>query len=433
MEAYSGQSLLESPDAYPALTIAALEQQPEVIALDKPENSTLQLGWDVGPEPVDILTYLQQVLAEGGCAAVICNTVGRAQAIYRTFEEARQTGQLDIAEEALILFHARFPPVWRKAIEENVLAKFGKPEKEKPTKRPLKAIVVATQVIEQSLDLDFDLMLTDLAPIDLILQRAGRLHRHQRSSSERYGHARRLIVTNPLLDEAEIPDFGNDEWVYEPLVLLRSYLTLKGRREITIPDDTINLIEAVYGEQLDESALEANWRETLQKAQRKMTDSRHEAIQKASRQLVVAPDKPRLLKQRMENLEEDDPEVHATFRAQTRDIDQGISLVCLHSEGDTLFVYTPEGKEAVNLENEVTRQQIKHLQQNTINVQQKGLVHHFASKPVPKSWQKEAALRHCRPVIFKDGHYIDTADVNLRYTLQMSQKFGLEIIRKEEE
>ena len=136
---------------------------------------TLQLSWEVGRDPAEILAYLQQELTAGGCAAVICNTVRRAQDIYRILDDARQNGLLDIPKDDLILFHARFPPVWRQEIEQTVLDKFGK-----NGHRPHKAIVVATQVIEQSLDLDFDLMLTDLAPVDLIIQRAGRLHRHQR-------------------------------------------------------------------------------------------------------------------------------------------------------------------------------------------------------------------------------------------------------------
>ena len=64
----------------------------------------------------------------------------------------------------------------QKLRQDRVLTNFGKAERDPRVKR----VLVATQVIEQSLDLDFDLMITELAPVDLILQRLGRLHRHHR-------------------------------------------------------------------------------------------------------------------------------------------------------------------------------------------------------------------------------------------------------------
>jgi CRISPR-associated endonuclease/helicase Cas3 len=246
VQAYMGHELPDTPVSYPTLTIADSNTKPRTIELTPPENITLQLGWDVGREPEEILVYLQEKLVDGGCTAVICNTVRRAQDIYRVLDKARQDGLLDIEEDNLILFHARFPPIWRQAIEEQVLRKFGKPDEDGLSPyRPQKAIVVATQVIEQSLDLDFDLMITDLAPIDLLIQRAGRLHRHQRA--ERNGHERRLVTTQPPQDETGLPDFDSDVYVYEPYILLRSYLALHNRPVILLPGQTVELIEAVYG------------------------------------------------------------------------------------------------------------------------------------------------------------------------------------------
>lgn len=421
---YTQKSLPETTAAYPALTIASPDGEPQIIPLPRSEEVSLQLGWEeVDREPAAIRDYLQTKLAQGGCAAVICNTVRHAQDIYGLLDEARQKGWLDIPAEDLILFHARFPPVWRQEIEQKVLEKFGK-----KGRRPRKAIVVATQVIEQSLDLDFDLMLTDLAPIDLIIQRAGRLHRHRRA--ERWGHGRHLIITRPGKNEADIPLFERHQFVYEPYILLRTYLALADRQAITLPDDTTALIESVYGDSPDETDLSPAWQEALGEARRTMDKNRHQATSKATRQLVLAPNNPRLLKQQTANLEEDDPEVHETFRAQTRDIDPGVSLVCLHREGETTFIYTPDGaKVPINLAEEVSIQQIRQLQQNMMTVQHKGLVRHFVERQPPTGWQQQAALRHCRPVVFEQGVY--TAE-DTRYLLRLSQKFGLEIIKKED-
>ena len=429
VNAYSGQTLTQS-GAYPSLTIAAPESEPTFVELPKPADVIVQLSWDVGREPAEILAYLDQALTNGGCAAVICNTVRRAQEIYRELDAARQAGTLDIAEDDLILFHARFPPVWRKDIEQKVLDKFGKPDKDgRSPHRPHKAIIVATQVIEQSLDLDFDLMVTDMAPIDLIIQRAGRLHRHNRTPAERHGLARRLVITEPAeMGEDGLPQFDVDEYVYARYVLLRSYYALKAvGQTASFPTDTTELIEQVYGElSLLKGATEAQV-EAIRRAEKRMREADREAQQKASGQLILAPNKSRLLTQSVAGLDEDNPEVHQTFRAQTRDIDAGISLVCLHKNEDGLYIYTETGTLLVDLAHDFPRNHMKYLQQNIINVQHKAVFYHFVAQDPPKPWQNEAALRHLRPVIFENGQNHEVPN----YTLKLSQEFGLEIIKQE--
>lgn len=429
VQAYSGKNLDESASAYPALTIATTDDDPQLVPLTAPDDVMVELTWDVGREITAIRDYLTNAVTTGGCVAIICNTVGRAQAIFELLDTARSQGQLPVAEGDLMLFHARFPPVWRKEIEEGVLGKFGKPKQSgEPAKRPQRAIVVATQVIEQSLDLDFDLMVTDLAPIDLIIQRAGRLHRHKRAAAERWGHVRQLLITAPAMDGADIPDFENDEWVYEPYILLRSYLALQQCNKIAIPSDTIDLIEAVYGDRFDLEALPFNWQEALQTTRQTMDKHRHESEAKAKEQLVALPTDGRLLKQRNANLDEESPAVHQTFRAQTRDIDPGVALVCLHRDAAGLFIYTKAGEKRIDLDATLSYSIIKALQQNTLTIQHRALVKHFVEQPIPSSWQQEAALRHCRIVIFENGCY-DAPD--LQYTLQMNQKLGLVITKKE--
>lgn len=65
----------------------------------------------------------------------------------------------------------------RQVIEEDVLNRFGK---RSGSEQRTGQVLIATQVVEQSLDLDFDMMISDLAPMDLLIQRAGRLQRHNR-------------------------------------------------------------------------------------------------------------------------------------------------------------------------------------------------------------------------------------------------------------
>ena len=136
---------------------------------------------------------------EGGCAAIICNTVARAQELFTLlshdpfFSADNERDGL----QRIDLLHSRFRFLDRDKIEKRTLIRFGKEDGEvrieeedggeinRKVTRPKLSVLVSTQIIEQSLDLDFDVMITELAPIDLLLQRAGRLHRHERKKSLR--------------------------------------------------------------------------------------------------------------------------------------------------------------------------------------------------------------------------------------------------------
>lgn len=113
-----------------------------------------------------------------GCAVVVCNTVNEAQDMFETLRERLVSEQ----ECELFLLHSRFPAWQRQEITSRVLEAFGPPGPD--VRRPRRAILVGTQVVEQSLDLDFDLQITWLAPMGMLLQRAGRCWRHDRRTAD---------------------------------------------------------------------------------------------------------------------------------------------------------------------------------------------------------------------------------------------------------
>jgi CRISPR-associated helicase Cas3 len=124
------------------------------------------------PDDLDVLAgLLRDALAGGGCAVVVRNTVGRVQ------ETADRLVEIFGADEVTVT-HSRFLACDRARLDTDLLRRFGPPGP--GVERPARHVVVASQVVEQSLDVDFDLMVTDLAPVDLVLQRTGRLHRHDR-------------------------------------------------------------------------------------------------------------------------------------------------------------------------------------------------------------------------------------------------------------
>ena len=117
--------------------------------------------------------YVLAALAEGKCVGWIRNTVADAMTAYAHIVEF-------VPREKITLFHARFALCDRLRKEEQVLACFGE---ESGQAARAGRLMIATQVAEQSLDIDFDVLVTDLAPIDRVLQRAGRLHRHVRDGA----------------------------------------------------------------------------------------------------------------------------------------------------------------------------------------------------------------------------------------------------------
>ena len=152
LRAYAGDDVQESEQVdYPRVTSVMIGGLPKAtpVQADSKRAKTVKISWITED---NLIEQLKAALANG-CAAVIRNTVGLAQKTFlRLREGLMETG---ITVE---LFHARFPFGRRMQIEKDVLTRYGK--ERGPTERK-KRVLVATQVIEQSLDLDFDLMISE--------------------------------------------------------------------------------------------------------------------------------------------------------------------------------------------------------------------------------------------------------------------------------
>lgn len=431
IKAYVGQVAVPTA-RYPRLTAASLGGQPKAIELTPPKSKTLAYVWMARDEQA-IVEALRAQLANGGCAAVICNTISRAQRVYRAIKDAKL---IDPArdDESLILFHARFPMAWREGIEYAVLDRFGpNRDKENPNPaRPRKAIVVATQVIEQSLDLDFDVMITDHAPADLLLQRAGRLHRHQVNDTKR-AHPYRLTIAAPEVADG-LPKFDRaDKLVYDEYILLRSWLVLCGRAAstITIPDDLSEVVEQVYGDLPPESA-DAALKVALDRAQAiSQLDEGQERF-KAKQRLIPLPHGDVLHAENLE-LEEDNPLVHKTFQALTRSDKPGINVVCLHRLNGALY-FDPAGKsEAIDPTRKPNKDTARESARHAVVIRRPDLEALLLAPPADEDakrllarWKKVAALRYHRVLIFGgDVCVLPGASISL----VLSREYGLEIVR----
>jgi CRISPR-associated endonuclease/helicase Cas3 len=200
----------------------------------------------------EVVTRIQGALAAGQCVCWLRNTVADALAAHECFRTS-------LPDDKLTLFHARFALQDRLDIEKRVLARFG--PKSGPAERAGQ-LLIATQVVEQSLDVDFDLVVTDLAPIDRVIQRAGRLHRHVRDA-----RGARLIASEAQDQRGEPclwvfgPAWHDDpdaDWFKAafrgPAAVYphhgQIWLTAKALRagHYAMPDDARDLIEGVFGD-----------------------------------------------------------------------------------------------------------------------------------------------------------------------------------------
>lgn len=156
---------------YPLAThfhAAGLNEQPIAARKEASRKVTIQPLADVDA----VSKRLHASTERGGCAVWVRNTVVDAVAAWIDWNK-------DHPDTPATLFHARFALCDRLEIGKRIHQSFG-PTSTPDTRR--RKLVIATQVIEQSLDVDFDDMVSDLAPIDLIVQRAGRLQRHKRDA-----------------------------------------------------------------------------------------------------------------------------------------------------------------------------------------------------------------------------------------------------------
>jgi len=362
----------------------------------------------------------------GGCVAIICNTVKRSQDLY---EQLSRDG---FFTDKIDLLHSRFRYCDREEREKRVLQRFGKPDENgKSLHRPKFAVLIATQIIEQSLDLDFDLMISDLAPIDLLLQRAGRLHRHDRERPIEFATPTLWVIQPPtdengqlLPDKKGLPDFGKAGVIYDKHILLRTWLELNKLEQIKIPSEIENLIEAVYDlekpcEILDES-LKQFWQQTLSNCLKSISDEEFQAEDR----YIKRPGYSRHLSGIFtNNLEEDSPQIHKTLQAMTRLIEPTATVICLWEKDGKTFL-DDSCKQEIDVDTKPFLEQTKELLRCSVGISMKSVVFKLFAEEVPKGWQSSALLRNHRVLKFDENRICE----KFGHTFCLNKNLGLQII-----
>lgn len=350
---------------------------------------------------------LEEHLVNKGMGLALVNTVQRAQDLYRTFPdgeplecEGQRVGKRLPDRTEVYLFHASFPADRRQKREDQVLKTFGV-----GGDRGGRKILIATQVAEQSLDLDFDLIATDLAPVDLLLQRAGRLWRHARK--RRPVSAPVLLVAGLAGDEP--PPFGKPLWweaVYREDVLLRTWNLLRDKQNLTLPDEIDALVQAVYKEEVD---VPESQRERLDKA---LVNGDGKDIAKhgqANQAIIGFPDDASWNDPaRFVLYDEDEPGVHRTLMAQTRLGEDSVVAIPLWPDDDFGPETTPDFVQS------------KAWFLRAVSLTRDRVVRKLKKSGVPKGWEKSSLLRNCFPLTLgAEGRWTEDETVRLDDDLGM--------------
>lgn len=271
-----------SGDEYPVLTVAD-RSGVRVVPTEASGRQHRVRVQSISDDDMTLAGMMRQVEEQGGCLLVVCSTVARAQHAYALAKDA-------VGQDARLL-HARFTSADRLERERELLDELG-PDARLGHGRPQRRIVVATQVVEQSLDLDFDAMVTDVAPVDLILQRCGRVHRHERAATERpsWAQSPQIFIRGmeSVGSEGEPPVFEPVQTLVYPeaaLLAAAGVLALHDRgRTLSIPADIPILVSRAYQ---DDPPLPPAWGTAWDSARAAWADAR--ATQEAQARAFLLP------------------------------------------------------------------------------------------------------------------------------------------------
>lgn len=398
----------EANVGYPLLSILdgnKLEQVSE-FSIANDENRTINVVRFNGNEE-EIINKAVAEIEDGGISGIVVNTVKRAQDLARLVPENIE----------VLLLHSAYLAPEREKIEEKLQAKIGK-----GATRPKKMIVIGTQVLEQSLDIDFDILFTDIAPVDLIIQRIGRLHRHK--------IPRPTHLTKPTVYITGINSYGDygksNEFIYEKYLLMKTdhFLTDK----INIPNDVSPLVQKVYDPKVDKdikdiAEAEAKFEKDLKKSKKKAKVFQIENPNKKGKNNLFG-----WLSDGQINVSDDN---HAA--ACVRDIKETIEVILLKKTSEETFLMDGRNIEEVSSE-EIAGQTIRLPFAVVNNLKSKDPVDKTITKleknmlTLRNKWREDIWLRGVLALEFNENNLTTLNGFNLKY----SSKLGL-MYEKEEE
>lgn len=412
----------EAATGYPLLTTSDSDIEP-ISVPPSGRNSRTRVRF-LEAEPAEIADHLLESVADGGCVAAILDTVNRAQQVY---ESLRPHLGADV-----VLLHSRFITADRLKLERELTKRLNA----SATERPKRLVVVATQVIEQSLDLDFDYLVSDIAPLDSLIQRIGRLHRHSRPKDARPSRFEdaTLTITGMARKPDEAPEFDSGcQRVYGKALLLRSAATLfnhlVNNDVIRSPEDVGALVSQAYNPDLEPPA---GWEDEWAKAEGERLEKIAKSEERAGNTCIKPP------KQKAKSLvgwlESDAKDLAASVR----DIADSLEVVLVQRGADGMVRALPWldeiGGEPVDYANGIAPKLAKEIAKCVVRIPAwlcrgdlgASLISELEADGIA-SWQESYWLKGMLPLVVDEDCCRDFRNFTFKY----DRSVGLTITEKE--
>lgn len=425
-------SLQETSLAFPLIcTVSDAEMRRYTPAASgRCSRTTLEIIGD------DVDALAERILSEihdGGCVAIIRNTVKRACELYE-----RLVADPGLGEDNVRLLHSRFIASDRRELERQLLKKLG-PKGD----RPERLVVVATQVIEQSLDIDVDLMVSDLAPIDLLVQRIGRLHRHNRDNRPAGLQEARLLITGmsdpgnwstpPEIDRGSCAIYG-ESTLLRTLATLYALIFSRSKPVLRSPEDVPSLVAMAYAESLEDVPPPASaWSDPMTIADENMHTEK--AQKKSSACGFLAPPPTTMALRHWSDVLTAE-EVHG--RPQVRDIQDSIEVIVIRErqQGPTCLEWIDQyGGHPVDSMAGIPRGLALALARCSVTLPSAPFRHgdrldrlvQELERRTPDSWSRNPWLRGMLALPINDQGVFEWDGLTFRY----GRKLGLEVGKRE--
>lgn len=410
---------LESLDSsYPMITFSDGSELKTCTDFQAEASRTVRIHRAADDDCCELIDHL---IRDGGIVGIILNTVRRAQELAQKCADR-------FGRDTVELVHAGFTATDRSRIENRLLKMIGK-----GADRPARKIIIGTQVLEQSLDIDFDVLITDLCPVDLLIQRIGRLQRHDIQRPESLKTPEVYVLGTSDTWEFE----KGSGYIYSDYLLARTQSLLP--KELHVPDDISELVQKVYDSEAWE---DLNAPEVLSERYHGITLDKKSADsnEKSKAGLYRLNDPKNKVKPEKNNLtgmlETSASDSEAVALAQVRDTQETVEVIALRkvgagygtfSDGIDISDHLEDPKAALDIASQTLR-----LPQSVTGFGRAGKVirdleeynrEHLAL------WQRHPRLKGELGIIFDEDN---TFDELAGCTLIYDEFLGLKVQRKEE-